>query len=194
MGAGDLSMDAMECMLGRQSTPAGLLAEPAPGDQEILKLLQTAMRAPDHGALQPWRFLCIRGARRGELGDIFASALTLREPGVAGEELEKARGKAMRAPLVLAVWAEIVEDHPKVPAIEQVVATAAAAQNLLNALHAAGYGAILVTGAPCYDENVKAPLGLTAKDALVGFIHIGTARNAGPAKKRPDAGEFLRNW
>jgi len=81
-----------------------------------------------------------------------------------------------------------------VPAIEQVVATAAAVQNLLNALHARGYDAILVTGAPCYDENVKAPLGLAPKDALVGFIHIGTAKTAGPVKKRPDPAEFLQTW
>ncbi len=187
-------MDAMDCMLGRQSTPAALLAEPAPSDDEIVTLLQTAMRAPDHGALQPWRFLTIRGDRRGDLGDIFASALAVREPDTAPEELEKARGKAMRAPLVLAVWAEIVEDHPKVPAIEQVVATAAAVQNFLNALHAGGYNAILVTGAPCYDDNVKTSLGLAPKDALVGFIHIGTADGAAPAKKRPDAAEFLRTW
>ena len=187
-------MDAMACMLGRQSTPAGMLVEPAPSDEEVLKLLETAMRAPDHGALQPWRFLTIRGQRRRDLGDIFASALAVREPGTVPDELEKARGKATRAPLVLAVWTEIVEDHPKVPAIEQVVATAAAGQNLLNALHARGYDAILVTGAPCYDENVKAPLGLAPKDALVGFIHIGTAKTAGPVKKRPDPAEFLQTW
>ena len=41
-------MDAMECLMGRQSTPAGLLVEPAPTDDEVLRLLETAMRAPDH--------------------------------------------------------------------------------------------------------------------------------------------------
>ena len=187
-------MDAMACMLGRQSTPAGFLAEPAPDDDEILTLLETAMRAPDHGALRPWRFLVIRDGRRHDLGDIFAAALAKREPDCSPDEIEKARGKATRAPLVLAVWAEIVENIPKVPPIEQVVATAAAVQNLLNALHARGYNAIQVTGAPCYDENVKAPLGLAPKDALVGFIHIGTAREGSPVKNRPDAAEFLQIW
>lgn len=187
-------MDAMECLLGRQSTPAGLLVEPAPSDDEIANLLQTAMRAPDHGALRPWRFLIIREDRRRDLGDIFATALARREPGAVPEEIEKARGKPMRAPLVLAVWADIVENHPKVPPIEQVVSTGAAAQNLLNALHACGYHAIWVTGAPCYDENVKGPLGLAPKDVLVGFIHIGTAKGATPVKKRPDPADFLQNW
>jgi nitroreductase len=191
---GDRVMDAMECLMGRQSTPAGLLVEPAPTDDEVLRLLETAMRAPDHGALRPWRFLTIRDGRRRDLGDIFASALALREPGARPGDIEKARGKPMRAPLVLVVWAEIVEDHPKVPAIEQVVATGAAAQNLLNALHAQGYDAILVTGAPCYDENVKGPLGLAPKDALVGFIHIGTAKSVTPRKKRPDPVDYLQTW
>ncbi len=187
-------MDAMACMLDRQSTPAGLLVEPAPGDDEILTLLQTAMRAPDHGALRPWRFLLIRGDRRRALGDIFAASLARREPATHPDDIEKARGKPLRAPLVLAVWAEVVEDHPKVPPVEQIVATGAAVQNLLNALHAHGYDAILVTGAPCYDENVKAPLGLAPKDALVGFIHIGTAKNATPRKTRPDPADYLRIW
>lgn len=187
-------MDAMECLLGRQSTPAGLLVEPAPSDAEILTLLETAMRAPDHGALRPWRFLVVREGRRQDLGDIFASSLARREPDATPEEVEKARGKPLRAPLVLAVWADIVENHPKVPPVEQVVATGAAVQNLLNALHAQGYDAILVTGAPCYDENVKGPLGLAAKDVLVGFVHIGTAKNTTPRKKRPDPADYLQNW
>ncbi|NQV59678.1 MAG: nitroreductase [Alphaproteobacteria bacterium] len=187
-------MDAMECLMGRQSTPAGLLVEPAPSDEEILTLLETAMRAPDHGAMRPWRFLLIRGDRRQDLGDIFASALAQREPTASPDEIEKARGKAVRAPLVLAVWADIVEDHPKVPPIEQVVATGAAVQNLLNALHVQGYAGILVTGAPCYDENVKAPLGLAPKDVLVGFLHIGTAKSTTPAKKRPNAADYLQTW
>jgi len=187
-------MDAMECMLGRQSIPAALLVEPTPGNDEILQLLRVAMCAPDHGALRPWRFLAIRGERRLALGDVFADSLARREPGANAEAIEKARGKPVRAPLVLAVWAEITEDHPKVPIVEQVVATGAAAQNLLNALHAQGYQAIWVTGAPCYDEYVKSALGLAAKDALVGFIHIGTAKSATPVKKRPDPAEFLQTW
>jgi nitroreductase len=187
-------MDAIECMLGRQSTPAALLVEPTPSDDQMLILLQTAMRAPDHGALRPWRFLSIRGDRRYALGDIFANALALRDPKVGADDIEKARGKPVRAPLVLAVWTEVVEDHPKVPVIEQVVATGAAAQNLLNALHAEGYQAIWVTGPPCYDENVKGPLGLAPKDKLVGFIHIGTANKATPIKERPDPAGYLQTW
>ena len=187
-------MDAMECLLGRQSTPAANLAEPTPSDDEILELLQAAMRAPDHAALRPWRFLAIRGERRRALGDIFADSLARRDPGATAEDVEKARGKPVRAPLVLAVWAKITENHPKVPTIEQVIATGAAAQNLLNALHARGYQAIWVTGAPCYDEYVKESLGLAPKDALVGFIHIGTRKGGTAIKKRPDPAEFLQTW
>ncbi len=187
-------MDAMECLLGRQSTPAANLIEPTPSDREILELLQAAMRAPDHGRLRPWRFLAIRGDRRKALGDIFAESLAKRDPGASEEEIEKARGKPVRAPLVLAVWAEITEGLAKIPEVEQIVSTGAAAQNLLNALHSRGYQAIWVTGAPCYDDHVKGALGLASKDALVGFIHIGTAKTIQPAKKRPDPAEFLQNW
>ena len=94
----------------------------------------------------------------------------------------------------MAIWAEITEGIAKVPPVEQLVATAAATQNMLNALHAKGYGAILVTGAPCYDEAVKAALGLAAKDHLLGFVHIGTPNGTAAGKQRPAPAEFLREW
>ncbi|HZD26749.1 MAG TPA: nitroreductase family protein, partial [Alphaproteobacteria bacterium] len=140
--------------------PAHLLGEPVPEGAELTEILATAMRAPDHGALTPWRFLMVRGAARERLGELFAAHQRRRDPAADAAALEKARAKPLRAPLLIGVWAEITPDHPKAPEIEQVVATAAAAQNVLNALHARGYGGILLTGGPCYDDIVKAALGL----------------------------------
>ena len=57
-------MEALEFLLTRRSRPAKLLTAPAPGRDELLKLLTAAARVPDHGKLEPWRFVVIEGAAR----------------------------------------------------------------------------------------------------------------------------------
>jgi nitroreductase len=187
-------MDAFNCLMDRQSIPPGQLGEPVPDDGELGEILATAMRAPDHGALRPWRFAVIRGAAREALGELYADVAARANPDASSLDIDKARGKPLRAPLILAVWAQVVENHPKVPAVEQVVATAMAAQNVLNALYARGYGGILLTGAPAHDPVVRAALGLAAKDELVGFIYAGTPANATPVKVRPDVAAHVSEW
>ena len=187
-------MDAYECLIGRQSTPPAFLDRPAPTGAALREVLAVAMRAPDHAALRPWRFLIIEDEARQHLGDVFAQALLLRQPDVDRQEVEKARAKPLRAPLIIVVWTDIVENHPKTPVIEQIIATGAAAQNMLNALHAMRFGGILLTGAPCYDPHVKAALGLETKDVIVGFLYIGTPKREMPPKARPDPMTFVRHW
>jgi nitroreductase len=52
---GVIQMDALELLLNRRS--ASRLAEPAPAGEQLENILRAGLRAPDHGTLQPWRFL-----------------------------------------------------------------------------------------------------------------------------------------
>ena len=187
-------MDAIECMMSRQSVSAAALAEPVPTDEELQEVFATAMRAPDHGALRPWRFRLIRGAAREHLGDLYAAAARRASPGLADTDLDKARAKPLRSPLIIAAWASVTEDHPKVPPVEQVVAAGAAVQNVLNALHAKGYGAVLLTGQPSTDAEVTSALGMAPADTMIGFIYVGTPSKEMPQKKRADASPFVEEW
>lgn len=187
-------MDALTCLTSRQSMPPRLLAEPVPTAGDLDEIFRSAMSAPDHGAVRPWRFLIIQGEARERLGDVFADAMARREPEADAEALEKARAKPLRAPMLIAVLAEIVEDHPKAPVVEQILAAGAASQNMLNAIHAKGYGGILLSGANCYDDHVKAALGLAPKDAIIGFIYVGTPSGESPVKQRPEPAPFVRDW
>ena len=81
------------------------------------------------------------------------------------------------APLVILVGCRIVPGT-KVPAIEQLMAAGAAAQNILLALHAQGYVAAWKTGEAAYDTEVKRALGLAADDHIVGFIYAGGSAGA----------------
>jgi nitroreductase len=95
---------------------------------------------------------------------------------------------------LIIVVSAVVHDSPKVPAIEQVLAAGAAAQNILLALFARGYSAMWRTGGAAYDEDVKRAFGLRAEDALVAFIYAGTAKQPAPDMHRPSPDDFARDW
>ncbi len=187
-------MDAMEALLNRSSVPAKLLADPAPTGGEFDEILAAAMRAPDHGALRPWRFLTIRGEARRKLGEVFAEALCRRDPLATEDMRQKELGRPLRSPLIVVVYAEVVENNPKVPRVEQIVAAAAAAQNMLLAAHAKGYGGIMLTGANAHDAYVKTALGINPTAEIVTFLYLGTPIEPPRQKARPSPAGFTREW
>jgi nitroreductase len=184
-------MDALQALLTRRS-PAQL-QDPPPAGAALQSILDAAMRAPDHGKLRPWRFLVLRGDARARLGALMADALQRRDPTATPPLLEKERGKPLRAPLIVVVAAEIIEGH-KIPAVEQLLAAGAAAQNLQLAAHALGFGAVWRTGAPAYDPVVKQALGLKPSDAIIGFMYLGTPAAAAAPASVPDPSGFVRDW
>ncbi|MBN8875037.1 MAG: nitroreductase [Rhodospirillales bacterium] len=184
-------MDALECLLTRDS--AGRLTAPGPDRAALETMLQAAVRAPDHGRLRPWRFLVIETAQREAFGEVLASSLRRREPDASPEALQREREKALRAPVILVVAAHLQHGH-KIPVVEQLAAVSAAAQTVLLAAHAQGWGAVWKTGAPAYDAGVRTALGFGTEDEIVGFLYLGTKVGGGVAVPRPPAAEFTRIW
>jgi nitroreductase len=66
-------MDALELLLGR--TSAVKLTAPAPIEAELDVMLRSAMRAPDHGRLRPWRFVIVPTDKRERFGEVLAEAM-----------------------------------------------------------------------------------------------------------------------
>jgi len=187
-------MDTLVALTSRQSVPPAFLAGPAPEGAALERILTAAASAPDHGKLRPWRFIVIRGDARERLGEVFVEALRRREPEPPESALDQERARPLRAPLQIAVAATVDPDHPKIPAIEQILSAGAAVQNMLLAAHAEGFGAKWVTGANAYDEHVKAALGLAAADRLVGFVYLGTVDGAPPKVPHADAQAHTVEW
>lgn len=187
-------MDIVDFLKGRGSTPWRVLGEPGPSEQEVREFLDAAVTAPDHGALRPWRFIVVRGAAREALAEVFAKALLKRQPDASPATIEKDRDRLRRVPLLIVVAAAITPDHPKVPPSEQLVATGLAAQAILLAAQARGYGGVILTGDHAYDPTVKKALGLKDRHQIVGFVYIGTPEGELRPKKRPDAAKFTRDW
>jgi nitroreductase len=187
-------MEALEAVLTRQSVPPAFLREPGPDEAVLARILAAGACAPDHGKLRPWRFIVIRGPARERLGEVFVDALLKRQPDAPEAAVEQERTRPLRAPLLIAVAARVAKEHPKIPEIEQILSTAAAAQNILLAAHAQGFGAKWLTGTNAYDEHVKRALGLAPDDRLIGFLHIGTVDGSPPAVPHADAHEYTVEW
>ncbi|MFM7783413.1 MAG: nitroreductase family protein, partial [Planctomycetota bacterium] len=66
-------MDALQALLGRRS--ASRLVEPAPAGVQRERILRSALQAPYHARLRPWRFLLVEGDARQALGEAMARAM-----------------------------------------------------------------------------------------------------------------------
>jgi len=124
----------VSALLNHRSTPAGLLDEPAPTGDDLKTILQCGLSAPDHAAVQPWKFITIEGEARHRLGEVFVQAKRLDDPNFPEKNAELLRAKPLRAPLIVAVAAHISEGHPKAPRVEQVLSAGVAAQHMQIAM------------------------------------------------------------
>lgn len=166
-----MNKEFISFMRNRVSQPA--LNAPAPTESEWELILSAASRAADHGNLKPWRFCIFEGEGRSKLGQIYWHHALSEVESMPDSKKESFVKKAYRAPAVLLIYASI-QDHPKVPAIEQVMAVSAAAQQVLLGLNALGYGAIWRSGPACFTQKTKELLSLKDNDQIVGLIYVGT--------------------
>ncbi|MCC7463304.1 MAG: nitroreductase [Gammaproteobacteria bacterium] len=187
------SQAVLDVLLARQSVPVPQLAAPGPGQAQIDAAFALALRAPDHGPLQPWRFRLIRGAARHELSDLLVRATLARDPAAPAPLVERTRSTPLNAPLSIAVGARL-QEHPKVPEIEQIMAVGAAVMNLLNAFHAQGFGAIWLTGPNSFDPSVARALGFAAPLRHLGFVYIGTPQGKATLRERPGPAGYVSDW
>ena len=184
---------ALAVLDARRSVPAKQLGEPAPDNDALLRMLQSAVRVPDHGKRTPWRFVSIRGDARHALGARLAARSIERDPDAGEAAVEKDRMRFSHAPLVVAVIAKLGPDE-KIPEQERLLTAGCVCFALLQAAQALGFGAQWLTGWPAYDGEVKRWLGLDEHEHIAGFIHIGTAKMDAPERERPDPRALLREW
>ena len=182
---------ALDFLLTRRSRPAKTLHPPVPDREALEKLLTAAARSPDHGKLEPWRFVVVTGDAMARLADV--AEARGRALGKTDEDIAKGRSQFDQGHLAVAVI-EVQKPSDKIPAIEQSYSAGAVCLALLNAALAAGWGANWLSGWPSHDAEfgVRA-LGLAANERIAGFIHIGTESAAPPERPRPDL-DAITTW
>lgn len=175
--------EVLDFLLTRRSRPAKTLTAPVPDRAAVETLLAAAARSPDHGKLEPWRFIVLeRGAclRLADLTQRLGSAAKI-DPA----KVEKSTRAFADAHLVIAVVAS-PKPSDKVPEVEQILSAGAVCLALVNAAMATGWGANWLTGWMAFDRAFQADgLGLAEPEFVAGFIHLGTETVVPPERPRP---------
>ncbi len=177
---------AFAFLSSRRSHPAKFFVAggPVPDRAALEPILQAALRVPDHGKLEPWRVLVVRGAAMRRLGDLAAA----RAAALGGDAEMAGKGRAIYDTSGLAV---VVISSPKesgkVPEVEQRASASALCMNLVNAAEASGWGACWLTGWPAHDAAwASQAFGCTGAELVAGIVHIGTVGSEAADRPRPD--------
>jgi len=182
---------ALEFLLTRRSRPAKTLTTPVPDRDALTLLLTAAARSPDHGKLEPWRFIVLGAPALHRLAALIEDRG--QAMGLDPEKIEKGVRQFADAALAVAVISG-PKPSDKIPQIEQVYSAGAVCLALLNAALAAGWGANWLSGWASHDRIfLTEGLGLAPHESVAGFIHIGTETAAPPDRPRPDL-DGITTW
>ena len=183
--------DVLNFLQQRNSAPR--LCAPGPDASQVEVLLQTALRAPDHAWLQPWRFNVISGSGRERLGQVFVDALLANDPLADAAAQDKARAAPLRAPVLIVVSC-VVQPHPKVPRDEQLLSAGCAAHSILLAAEAMGYAGVWRTGSYATDPHVKIALEHEPRQEIVAFLYLGSRDGAAKPLPLREVNNYARYW
>lgn len=137
-------------------------------------VLTAATWAPNHRRHEPWRFYVIQGHAKKAFAEVRAAItradLQHLDPAVASVRIDRAYQSILRTPVLIAVTSAHGEndEHRR----DNYAACCAAIENLLLAAHGRGLGAVWRTGR-LLDPRVKAFVGSTADETLVGVVYLG---------------------
>lgn len=184
-------ISALDFMATRRSHPPATLRLPAPDQAQLSAILSLAARVPDHGKLEPWRFVVLSQAAMQRLAPVVAARGAVL--GIEPEKLEKTRRQyAEGISAVVVVGSPKASD--KVPRFEQDLSAGAVCLSLVNAALASGWGAAWLTGWVLQDRDfVETALGLAPHEWVAGLVHIGTPTGVPPERPRPDLAA-LTTW
>lgn len=184
-------MSTIEFLLSRFS--CGSLKSPGPNQQQLYQILSTAMCAPDHGRLRPWRFIIIEDNDRQLWIKKIEHILTKPVYHYPSSYVAKLVTNFSKAPVILALAMREITEKTTVSVDEQLMAVSAANMNVLNAVHALGFAAKWITG-PIDNPEILDSLGVQKPYRMLGFMFIGTPTEDCKAPVRASIDHYVANW
>lgn len=182
---------ALEFLLTRRSRPAKTLVAPAPTRAELAPILTAAARTPDHGMMEPFRFIVVEKGAMARLATLTEEAGA--RLGKSEDDIAKARSQFDLGHLAVVV-VEVQKDSPKIPPLEMTYSAGAVCLSLLNAALASGWGANWLSGWMSHDRGFcEAAFGLAENERIAGLVHIATEGPVPPERPRPDL-DKITTW
>ena len=176
----------------RRSAKPRELVGPGPTEEELERILTIAARVPDHGKLQPWRFVTVGEGQRDALGALLRQALVEHDPGATIAHHQKEDEFAHYAGQLVVLVSAPVPNH-KIPVWEQELSCGAVGMNLLLAAHALGYVAGWVTGWRTYSERVRHAF-CEPGERIAAFIFIGHPSRELEERPRAQLSDVWKAW
>jgi len=175
---------------GRVHVSPKRLGSPGPNDSQKNQILLAANAAPDHGRMVPWRFIEISETSRKSLGEVFAQCLLERDQSASPIQLQEAREKALRGPLLLLAIANYIDETNEISKEEKLVSLGCAIQNILLSAYALGFGSGLSSGKALQSLRFRSHFHLTDHEDPICFITIGTVTKNKAGRIRPSLSDY----
>ena len=176
---------------GRVHVSPKRLGNPGPNELQKKQILLAATAAPDHGRMMPWRFIEIQPSSRDALGEVFHQSLLDRDQNATPIQLQDAREKASRGPLLLlAIANDADDDANEISKAEKLISLGCAIQNILLSAYALGFGSGLSSGKALQNPRLRSLFSLADHEDPICFITIGTVTKNKPGRIRPSLSAF----
>lgn len=150
----------------------------------VEKLLNNAVWAPSHGLTQPWRFKVFMNDARVRLSDFLSELYKEKNQGEKFNEkkFEKLKHRPLKSSVVIVVC---MERDPKgrITELDEIMATAAAVENLMLTATAYGLGVFWATPGLINTQEVREFLNLE-NGLCLGFLYVGYPANEWPKGQR----------
>lgn len=186
-------MDAIDAIQRRTSVRR---FRPEPVSREtIARLLDCAVRAPNHKLTEPWRFAVLTGAARSRFAELRARHRLKRYSDPGSEEAragaEKVRRETEETPAFLVVMC--TQNPDELTREEDYAATMMATANFMIAAESLGLGTYLKSGGIMRDPDFATLVGLEPGFRIVAVVSVGYPAAAEPPRRRQPA-DGLTRW
>lgn len=185
-------MSAMDFIYQRSSCHVHEMQQPAPDMAKLKRIFQAVMSAPDHGNIKPWHMVVVDSEHVPNMCELMCDAWLENAAHIEPGRIRRLTNYLLDAPMVVLVSANIVEPHA-VSRRDQVLAAAAACQNILLAAEQEDVAAIWYSTDAAELPQVHELFGLTAQQEPVAFIMLGTKKTH-RVKKRSDVAPHCYKW
>jgi len=181
-------MDVLEAIRSRRSIKQ--FTDRPVSREEISRLLDLAVNAPNHRMTQPWRFYVLGPETRRAYGAVLGArkAKRVEDPEAAQAVLEKVAEAETAIPATISV-AMTLDENPETRE-EDYAATMMVVENLCLAAHGMGLGTHIKSGAVMDDPRARAAVGVPEGERIVATVHLGEPAEIPDPKPRQTAEEF----
>ncbi len=157
----------------RSIKPAKMNGKKIP-DEQVKEILQLANWAPTHGRTEPWRFIVYAEDKVKEFcfqhAELYKGLTPPKNFEQANYDKQLHNGD-LASHIIIAIMQR--GNSPKIPALEEIAATAAAIQNILLGATAAGITSFWSTSGMTHHPAMKDFLKLKKEDIVLGILYFG---------------------